>query len=361
MDTMVIGSTVAGLTLAGLLARDGHAVALVTPHPVRDVAGRGVATASLVRGTTAHEIALRHGLATAAADVRGLGAGVEHVRATAARLGVPCEEVAARAVAVDGHLAFELRHEARALREGGETVTFTDEQPFPVAVRPMLGVADSVRVDLPAYVDALLRDAREAGVEVIEDDVAAVSGRDADRVVDTIGVAGARPWPLRHHRLPFLRAEPVPARGLHTFVDTGVAVLDAGCDGVLALGRETDADGSSLRRWADRLGLVAREVGWLTVEAGGDGLPAVGPVDGGQARGARVLAARGFGWAELAGGTAAALELHRFLCGDGALHAAGRFDGTVRQAARRRFGRLQDPMIGVRDVLRARGMDRTLD
>ncbi|HEX6445273.1 MAG TPA: FAD-dependent oxidoreductase [Streptosporangiales bacterium] len=144
VDVAVVGAGIAGVCTAWELAEAGRSVALIEAH--RIVAGvTGNTTAKL---TSLHTLAYARLRDAAGADVardyaRSQQEAVEHVVATAGRLGIECdlERRAAYTYVTSPERVQEVRAETEAAREAGLPASYVTETGLPY------GIAGAVRVE----------------------------------------------------------------------------------------------------------------------------------------------------------------------------------------------------------------------
>ena len=163
VDILVLGATVAGLTTAVEAARAGASVIVVD---LAEATRFGTGLVTVAHGPRLRDVELHRGLPAVERLIAETLRGIEWLRQNLPAHGVELTPRTAYSIAVDGHLAFHLRHEARLLRRGSVTVDMTDEQPLaPLETRPPLVFADQAQVDPHRHRDALLAAARSAGVD----------------------------------------------------------------------------------------------------------------------------------------------------------------------------------------------------
>lgn len=382
-DVVVVGGTTAGLTCAALLAEAGRRVAVVEPATLAASASRATGMSSVVQGI-GHELALRHSTEAAVAYLRELVAAHRFIREQCATAGLRVESPAGHGVAFDGHLAFELRQEARALRQSDIELEFVDDQPFATSVRPMLTATDQVRLDGAAYADALLRRAQAAGAQIYEESVpvhyapgtvslATARGAATLHAVDIIDTQATIPADgiidVRLRWCPVVEAEPAAwaegeshtgaVDGLFAFVDSPAQIIDAGPDRVRVIGEPVAAAQlrsarGALADWVGHyLGLAVRATSMLPVEVTADRAPVAGSLADG------IWVVRGLGLWELGNATLAAREVvDGIVSGAEPLDRPRRGVGAIRRAILSRVGALSDPKQGIARVLAERGLAR---
>ncbi len=376
VDILVLGATVAGLTAAVEAAAAGASVEVLDPSEVTRF-GTGLVT--VAQGEALRDIELHRGVEACDAMVAETLRAIAWLTETLPLHGVQPTPRTAYSLAVDGHVAFHLRHEARLLRRGGVVVDVTDDQPLaPLETRPALVVADQAQVEPSAHRQALLDAATAAGVEVRRgvrlgrftpgqpwkvtygpDDTEIAT----THVIDTIGSA---PWGGRlggSLRVCAVAETDTPAgfsHDIHLLVDTPAALVVQRRRTLLVghpvAPQDEHAALVDLVAFASgRLGLDVTGVRTRPVEVTADRLPVVGRLpllDG-------AWIARGFGLAETTVGTAAGLQLAAATTGgDVDLPWAPLRPPTGALALYRRWaGSLPDPMVDVPALLKRRGMD----
>lgn len=380
VDVAIVGATAAGLAAARVLTDAGRQVALIDVRREPAAARSSGVPVGLLTAAWPHEIAVRHGEAAATAYLAQISRASAETLAALRGLGVPADDVPGWGVAIDGHLAFELRHQSRLLRLAGITVGFTDVQPWPTPVRPMLTLGAHALVDRERARARALEALSDRGVGVLR---ASVEERRADRlrtsagtlrapdVIDTVGCAGSGASVvarrLRTVARPVLACAPLvwasgdadgPVRCVARWVDGPADLLAASETGAFVLGRP-GGDAARLEEWARVvLGaqLVGREVRWS--EESPDALPVAGPLPG--HRGTWV--ARGAGVADLSVGCWAGVTVARQLLGEDDARVASPLRGAAEAVAplRRRLGVLADPKQRVAETLVARGLSRAV-
>ena len=383
VDILVLGATVAGLTTAVEAARAGASVIVVD---LAEATRFGTGLVTVAHGPRLRDVELHRGLPAVERLIAETLRGIEWLRQNLPAHGVELTPRTAYSIAVDGHLAFHLRHEARLLRRGSVTVDMTDEQPLaPLETRPPLVFADQAQVDPHRHRDALLAAARSAGVDWVGGATLgrftpgqpwrvtfAVAGAthvvSTTHVVDTIGSA---PWGGRlggtTRVCPVVLAtpgEPEVRPDLHVLVDTPAALVFTLRGHSVLVGHPVDPHDEhaaivDLVAFTSRLGREVTSIRTRHVEESGDGLPLVGrlPV----LEGAWI--ARGFGLSETTLATAAGVQV--------AAAATGGGDGTADlpwgplrppvgalALYRRWTGAGPDPMVDVPGVLKRRGLAR---
>ncbi len=377
VDLLVIGATVAGLTTAVSAAAAGALVAVIDPNPISRF---GTGVMSVAFGDTLRAVEVHRGIEACRTLITEANRAVAWLGETLPSYGATVTSRTAYSLAVDGHLAFHLRQEARLLRAGGLSVDFTDAHPIaPLVTRPSLVLTDQSQVDPRHHRDALRSAARAAGVAITTDvslerfrpgqpwvvtflhdgSTGEVSARD---VLDTIGAA---PWAWGTGGA--LRICPVVltatdnlAPDLYLLVDTPAAlVMTLRGTGVFVghpvVPSEEHAATVDLVAFAARHGHEVTGVHSRHVEITTDRLPRVGRVP--LLPGA--WTARGFGLWETPLATAAGLQLVAALAGDTTRLPWAPLRAPAPLATYRRWnGTHSDPMINVPAILRRRGLAR---
>jgi glycine/D-amino acid oxidase-like deaminating enzyme len=378
VDVLVLGATVAGLTTALESARAGAQVVVLDPHD-RTRFGTGLLTVAM--GGTVRTVETHRGLEAAGRLVAEAQRGQVWVSDLLERAGRPADPRTAYSLAVDGHVAFHLRQEARLLRSAGVTVDFTDAQPIPeLTTRPALVIEGQAQVEPRGHRAALEAAAQAAGIDILRQvalgrftpgspwrvtyrtgpNEAALT---TAHVVDTIGAA---PWGGRIggelQVCPIVVTAPgsIDPSGIHVFVDTPAALLITVRGEVALVGhpvaaRDEHAATVDLVAFAARIGLDVTGVRSRPIEHTGDRLPVVGriPVLPG------AWLARGFGLNESSLATAGGLQLAAALtAGESDLPWTPFRPPSPLAGYRRWNGENADPMVGVPDVLKRRGLDR---
>lgn len=138
VDVAVVGAGIAGLSIAGEVARTGRSVALLeASRMAAGVTGGTTAKVSVLHGAIYHRLADKLGPETAEIYAASQTRAMEHVAATVERLGVDCELERQPAFVYSESVADVdlLQREADAARRAGLPATFTQDTglPFPVA------------------------------------------------------------------------------------------------------------------------------------------------------------------------------------------------------------------------------------
>ncbi|MFT3888947.1 MAG: FAD-dependent oxidoreductase [Arachnia sp.] len=319
-DVLVLGATVAGLTVARRLAHRGFDVLVLDPNGEGESAAIGHGVAAVGHASTIANMAHAYGLEAAREHVRRNLAGIEEIR----EISPAHDEVTLRDLSLPGGDETESRRIVELYREAGHGADLR-VSPDGVAIHTA-----AFAVDPTAYAHALRAAAVAAGAHVVQGvtvvrltrregatrvhfrnnlaevrDVGTVSGA---AVVDTLGVS---PWGRAAlvgpaQSVPVVRC--VPSRPLREVTlraaSTAWLMRPVG-DRALVLGQKTtpervgDAAGE-LRRWCEeRLGATDVELGRLAIDPSDHGRPVVGAsaIPGG-------YYARGNGRGELMNGTA---------------------------------------------------------
>lgn len=153
----VIGAGITGLTLGLVCARAGHEVVIADPGLRPGTAdGLSAAPISIQQELQFHHIWRWAGAPAVRAYVRELTRGQEFVLAAADDLGLRVDRANMATVTADGHEAFWLRYEARAMRSAGLDPDFTDTTGLPFSTRPQLISPAQPMIDPVAYRDGLV-------------------------------------------------------------------------------------------------------------------------------------------------------------------------------------------------------------
>lgn len=378
VDVLVIGATIAGLTTAVAAAAAGAAVLVIDPGEITRF-GTGLVTVAM--GSTLREVELSRGIPAAETMVAEVKRATDWLGETLPLYGAQLVDRTAYSLAVDGHLAFHLRQEARLLRRAGVTVDFTDGQPLaPLVTRPGIVLPNQAQVEPRRHRHALGAAAVAAGVEVVREVTLGrfVPGRGwsvsyqhssgpvtvtSPTVIDTIGSA---PWgPVAGRVGTTLRVCPVVQGSagffppdIHVLVDTPAAMVTTLRQHTVLVGHpvalnDEHAATVDLVALAGRLGLTVTGVRARHVELTADHLPRVGRVpllDG-------AWLARGFGMWETTLATAAGLQLGAAVTGtsDALPWTPVRLPAPL-AAYRQWTGENSDPMVDVPGILKRRGL-----
>lgn len=189
-DVVVVGAGITGLATALEAASAGRSVTVVEArHAGSGTTGRSTAKLSLLQGTRLSSIARQHPAGTVEAYVQANLAAQRWLLALCERLGVPAQRRPAVTYATSGAGARRVRRELDLARGAGLPAVWADRDddlPFPItgAVR----LPEQAQVDPVALVAAMLREAREIGVRVVEGArVTRVTGDEPVRVSTTGG------------------------------------------------------------------------------------------------------------------------------------------------------------------------------
>lgn len=330
-DVVVLGATVAGLTVARLLASEGYGVVVLDPNDEGVSAAIGHGVAAIGHASTVANIAHAYGLGAAREHTRRNIAGLQQISSVlpAAR------RVRMRDQSLPGGDEAETLKLAEMYREEGGDADVL------VAPDSISLMSEVLVVDPFEYAVALRAAAVKAGANVVHGvtvthltrrdgatriyfrnnmawvrDVGHISGM---AVIDTLGVS---PWGKvarigEAEWVPVLRCRPARALtevALHARPDVWM-VRPVG-DEALLLGHKTGPDGvaqaaEALEAWAvEQLGATDGEHSRLAIDPSDHGRPVVGAsaIPGG-------FYARGNGRGELMNGTASGHYLARLLAG----------------------------------------------
>lgn len=330
-DVLVLGATVAGLTVARRLARIGYDVVVLDPNAEGRSAAIGHGVAAVGHASTIANMAHAYGVPAAREHIERNLAGIREI----GRNLPEATRLPLRDRSLPGHDEEENRRIVALFRDAGadaELIVSPDGATI---------ITEALTVDPTAYALALRAAAVAAGAQVV--DLVTVTNlirregstkvRFLDNrawvrepgsisgvaVVDTLGISpwgrAARVGPAQW--VPFVRAVPKKLRHEVT-LDAGSTawmVRPVG-DGVLVLGQKVslskiDAAEQDLRTFVeDRMGGRDLEVGRLAIDPSDHGRPVVGAsaIPGG-------FYARGNGRGELMNGTASGYYLYGLLSG----------------------------------------------
>lgn len=328
-DTLVLGATVAGLTVARRLAAKGFDVVVLDPNPEGRSAGIGHGVAAVGHASTIATMAHAYGRDAAREHVARNIAGVREIRHNAP----DAMTVTLRDRSLPGSDEEEARRIVALLKEAGAHTELL-VAPDGVAI-----LTEALTVDPASYANALRAAAVEAGAKVVHsvtvthivrrEGVTRVMFRDnrawvrepgvisGVSVVDTLGISpwgrAARIGPAQW--VPVVRCLPARPRTEVTIDASSTAwmVRPIG-DEALILGQKSALSGidraaEELQAWAaERLAATGIEVGRLAIDPSDHGRPIVGAsaIPGG-------FYARGNGRGELMNGTASGWYLYRLL------------------------------------------------
>ena len=328
-DTLVLGATVAGLTVARRLASKGYDVVVLDPNPEGRSAAIGHGIAAVGHASTIAAMAHAYGLAAAREHVERNLAGIREIRRNAP----DAETLPLRDRSLPGGDEEETRRVVGLLREAGAKADLL------VAPDGASILTEALTVDPTAYALSLRAAAVAAGAKVVQsvtvthiarrEGVTKVIFRDnrawvrepgatsGVSVVDTLGISpwgrAARVGPAQW--VPVVRGLPKRPRREVSLEATSTAWLIRPIgDEALILGQKSslsriDRAVEELRDWAvATLGLTGVEMGKLAIDPSDHGRPIVGAsaIPGG-------FYARGNGRGELMNGTASGWSLYRLL------------------------------------------------
>lgn len=179
----VIGAGITGLTVGLLCAREGHHVTVADPG-VRLGSRSGLPAAPM---TAQQELQYHHiwrwaGERAVHSYAREVRAARQFVLDAARDLLVPVSRADMATVTTDGHEAFWLRYEVRAMRAAGLDPVFTDVTGLPFSTRPQLILPAQPMLDPLAYRDGLVAAYTAAGGELAD---TVPAGADAGWLVST--------------------------------------------------------------------------------------------------------------------------------------------------------------------------------
>jgi glycine/D-amino acid oxidase-like deaminating enzyme len=305
----VIGAGITGLTLGLQCAREGHRVTVADPSlALRSRDGLSAAPVAAQQELQFHHIWRWAGERAVRSYAREVQAAQTFVCAEADRLGVPVSRAAMATVTSDGHEAFWLRYEVRAMRAAGLDPTFTDTTGLPFTTRPQLVLADQPMVDPLAYRDGLAA-AYEAAGGKLTDQIPAAADRGwsisttPNPAYERVGI-GLRLRPVTWDWVAFTADDPAALPTRHIFdLDDGGRVLGV-ANGTVFLGSRRASSSEWVTRHVENAVILDQ---WQApATATFDSLPFVGYAG---PRSRRRLIACGFDVWELVLGTAAALQL----------------------------------------------------
>lgn len=328
-DTLVLGATVAGLTVARRLAAKGFDVVVLDPNPEGGSAGIGHGVAAVGHASTIANMAHAYGLDAAREHITRNLAGLREIRHNAPE--APTLKLRDRSL--PGGDEEEARRIVGLLKEAGARTELL------VAPDGVSIISEALTVDPASYATTLREAAVAAGAKVVHsvtvthiarrEGVTRILFRDnrawvrepggiaGVSVVDTLGISpwgrAARIGPAQW--VPTVRCRPATPRTEVTLEATSTAwmVRPIG-DEVLVLGQKTSLRGidratEALRAWvAEHLAADEVHVGRLAIDPSDHGRPIVGAsaIPGG-------FYARGNGRGELMNGTASGWYLYRLL------------------------------------------------
>ena len=331
-DVVILGATVAGLTVARMVAAEGYDVVVLDPNLESRSAAIGHGIAAPGHASTTVNMANHYGIDAAREHIRRNVASIEEIR----QIFPDHRSITLRDYSLPGHDEAETRALAAVYREEGAAAE--------VLVSPEAAFlqAEAVAVDPVAYAAALRAAAVAAGANVVHGvTVARLTRREGTTkiwfrnnlawaselgstsgvaVVDTLGVSpwgrAARVGPAQW--VPAVRCTPArPVREV-TLRGTGQAwmVRPIDDDRALVLGQKVslahiDRAVAALEEWVvAELGATDLDPGRLAIDPSDHGRPLVGAsaIPGG-------YYARGNGRGELMNGTASGYYLAKLLTG----------------------------------------------
>ncbi|SHJ86834.1 Glycine/D-amino acid oxidase [Tessaracoccus bendigoensis DSM 12906] len=330
-DVLVLGATVAGLTVARRLARIGYDVVVLDPNAEALSASIGHGVAAVGHGSTIANMAHAYGVPAAREHIERNLAGMREI----ARNLPDATKLPLRDRSLPGRDEEESRRIVALLREAGASAELIVSPEGPTII------SEALCVDPTAYAGALRAAAVAEGAQIVESvTVTHLTRREGSTrvrfldnrawvrepkvisgvaVVDTLGISpwgrAARVGPAQW--VPFVRGVPAKRRQEVT-LESGSTVwmVRPVDDGVLVLGQKAslsqiDSAADELRRFVtDEMGLRDPEPGRLAIDPSDHGRPVVGAsaIPGG-------FYARGNGRGELMNGTASGYYLYGLLSG----------------------------------------------
>jgi len=355
-DVLVLGATVAGLTVARRLAHRGYDVVVLDPNREAESAAVGHGVAAVGHASTIANMAHAYGIEAAREHVRRNTAGIEEMR----EISPGHEHVTLRDLSLPGGDETESRRIVELYRQAGHEAELR-VSPDGVAIHTA-----AYAIDPTAHAQALRAAAVAAGANVVHGvtvahltrregltrvhfrnnlawvrDVGTISGA---AVVDTLGVSpwgrAARVAPAQW--VPVVRCAPArPLREVTLRAGSTAWLARPVGEKALVLGQKSagariDQATDELRAWCEaELGATEVEVGRLAIDPSDHGRPVVGAsaIPGG-------FYARGNGRGELMNGTASGWYLAELMAdGAGTLPPISRLRAFGARALRRGPGR----------------------
>jgi glycine/D-amino acid oxidase-like deaminating enzyme/nitrite reductase/ring-hydroxylating ferredoxin subunit len=161
VDVAVVGAGIAGISVAAEIAHTGRSVALLEAGRIAaGVTGGTTAKVSVLHGAVYHHLTETLGAETAESYATSQTLALEHVAATAARLGVDCEleQQPAYVYTESTDEVDMLRAEAEAARRAGLAATFTQDTGLPFPVAGSVRVEDQMVFHPRKYLRAVAED-----------------------------------------------------------------------------------------------------------------------------------------------------------------------------------------------------------
>ncbi|MEU7316841.1 FAD-dependent oxidoreductase [Streptomyces sp. NPDC007083] len=166
VDAAVVGSGIAGLSVAWELARAGRSVAVLeSDRLAAGVTGHTTAKLSALHGLTYSRLRADRGAGDARYYALSQQGAVDRLAAVAARLGIDCEleRVPAHLYVESAEHVDEVRAEAEAAAEAGLAASFVTETGLPFRVRAAVRVENQAQFHPRKYLLALADDIRLHG------------------------------------------------------------------------------------------------------------------------------------------------------------------------------------------------------
>jgi glycine/D-amino acid oxidase-like deaminating enzyme/nitrite reductase/ring-hydroxylating ferredoxin subunit len=206
-DVAIIGGGMVGMTLADLLKRAGHSVAVIESHRVgTQVTGRSTAKLTALQGVTYRRLIAEQGVEVAQAYAQANQQAIDALAARVGEAGFDCNlrREPAYTCAIDAGRMDTLREEAEAAKQAGLDVELVEEAPLPFPIAGAVKLDHQLAFHPTRYVVGLAR--------LVDGDGSRVYGRtralDVDegnpcRVVTDRGTVTARHVVVATH-LPIL-------------------------------------------------------------------------------------------------------------------------------------------------------------
>ena len=349
VDVAVVGAGIAGLSVASEVARSGRSVALLEAGRIAaGVTGGTTAKVSVAHGAIYHQLADKLGEETAEAYATTQTLAMEHVVATAERLGADCDLERQPAFVYSEHESEldQLKAEADAARRAGLPATFTHETGLPFPVAGAVRVEDQLlfhpRRYLRAVAAGLVADGglvfENTRVTGLQEGSPCVLTSESGHKVSARHVVVATHYPVFDRSMLFTRLTPkrefVVAGVVDESVDPGAMYVSTGSETRSVRGAPYDgkrlliATGApftpgdarapqrleDLTRWLqDRFPVTDLEFTWAAQDNfSGDRVPFIGPLHPGATH---AWVATGFGGWGMTNGVLAGLLLRDILDG----------------------------------------------